>query len=276
MICLLCIVPFLDTVSRLPVLFNVWFVGYVWSGTCSIYKQSLFFFRLHFEIHLPTNMAINKSTLRTLVVLELIDSNKEKEEKVMNKERQENGLKRRRTRIFLFSLYFSISVLPSLLRFVSLLICVTSSLEDSILLLTKIIVAPIKRTYKLKHVKNKIQSKLKSTFKRLNFSENDILFTWIFVQHVGRARKRTQHHLTKEIRNKMLDECLNCYKLLSYIFCKINVGPTSSSMVRKRIQHSWSNMLVQHRPKSWIRTFAGTLRLLQVTVTFYSNVRSNY
>ena len=122
-------------------------------------------------------MAINKSTLRTLVVLELIDSNEEKEEKVMNKERQGNGLKRRRTRIFLFSLHFSISVLPSLPRFVSLLICLTSSLEGSILLLTKILVAPIKRTYKLKHVKNKIQSKLKSTFKRLNFNENDILFT---------------------------------------------------------------------------------------------------
>ena len=49
-------------------------------------------------------MAINRSTLRALVVLELIDSNEEKEEKVMNKERQGNGLKRRRTRIFLFSL----------------------------------------------------------------------------------------------------------------------------------------------------------------------------
>ena len=46
---------------------------------------------------------------------------------------------------------------------------------------------------------------------------------------------------SREIRNKILDECLKCFKLLSNIFSRKN--PTSSIMVFKRIEHFRSNML---------------------------------
>ena len=55
----------------------------------------------------------------------------------------------------------------------------------------------------------------------------------MLVQHVGRACKSIQDQLTKEIRNIMLDECLNCLELSSNIFRDKNVGSTSSSMARK-------------------------------------------
>ena len=71
------------------------------------------------------------------------------------------------------------------------------------------------------------------------------------VQHVGRARKRIRHHLTWEIRNKMLGECLNCFKLPSNIFWEKNVDPTSSNMARKRTQHFWSSVLNEVGPTCW-------------------------
>ena len=71
---------------------------------------------------------------------------------------------------------------------------------------------------------------------------------WIFlskmlVQYVGCARKRMQLHRTWKKAKEMLDECLNWFKLSSNIFYEKNVGPTSSNIVCKRIQHFLSNML---------------------------------
>ena len=41
----------------------------------------------------------------------------------------------------------------------------------------------------------------------------------------------------------MLDECLNRFNFSSNIFYEKNIGPASSNLVRKRIQHFLSNML---------------------------------
>ena len=42
---------------------------------------------------------------------------------------------------------------------------------------------------------------------------------------------------------EMLDECLNWFKLSSNFLYEKNVGPTSSNIVHKRIQHGLFNML---------------------------------
>ena len=53
-------------------------VGCLCGETCNIFKLSFFFFGWRFEIHFLTKMVVNKSTLRALAVLVLIDTDEEK------------------------------------------------------------------------------------------------------------------------------------------------------------------------------------------------------
>ena len=50
----------------------------------------------------------------------------------------------------------------------------------------------------------------------------------------------------------MLDKCLNWFKLSSSTFYEKNVGPTSSNIVLKRIQHFLANMLDDVELTYWI------------------------
>ena len=87
-----------------------------------------------------------------------------------------------------------------------------------------------------------------------NLIETDIFLSKMLVQHVGCLRKLIQHYPTWKRAKEMLDECFNWFKLSFNAFYEKNVGPTSSNIVRKRIQHFLSNMLNNpSKHSSWRR-----------------------
>ena len=80
---------------------------------------------------------------------------------------------------------------------------------------------------------------------------------WIFLKcwsSMLDARENACNFIEHEKKAKeTLDECLNWFKLSSNIFYEKNVGPTSSNIVCKRIQHFLSNMLDGVGPTCWTR-----------------------